>query len=85
MRSWQLRPAPQALSFLTTEAGCWIIRGNGEVLPEIAASVKGKIKIFVDDGIRSGVDALQMLAWEAEQFWSVGLWRWRRVGGGREV
>ena len=32
----------------------------------IAAAVKGKIKIFVDGGIRSGADVLKMLALGAE-------------------
>jgi len=40
--------------------------GTAAVLPEIAAVVKGKIKIFVDGGVRSGTDVLKMLALGAE-------------------
>jgi 4-hydroxymandelate oxidase len=36
--------------------------GAAEVLPEIAAAVKGQIAILADGGIRSGVDILKMLA-----------------------
>ncbi|MBR9979556.1 MAG: alpha-hydroxy-acid oxidizing protein, partial [Desulfatitalea sp.] len=37
-----------------------------EVLPEIAAAVKGKITIVADGGIRSGADVLKMLALGAD-------------------
>lgn len=37
-----------------------------EVLPEIAARVKGKIKILVDGGVRTGVDILKMIALGAD-------------------
>jgi hypothetical protein len=40
--------------------------GTAAVLPEIASAVKGKIKIFVDGGVRSGTDVLKMLALGAE-------------------
>lgn len=40
--------------------------GTCEVLPEIAKRVKGKIKILVDGGIRSGVDVLKCLALGAD-------------------
>jgi 4-hydroxymandelate oxidase len=36
--------------------------GAAEVLPEIAAAVRGQIAILTDGGIRSGVDILKMLA-----------------------
>lgn len=36
--------------------------GTAEVLPEIAAAVRGKISVLVDGGIRSGIDVLKMLA-----------------------
>lgn len=39
---------------------------TAEVLEEIAASVKGKMKIFVDGGIRSGVDVFKALALGAD-------------------
>jgi isopentenyl diphosphate isomerase/L-lactate dehydrogenase-like FMN-dependent dehydrogenase len=37
-----------------------------EVLPEIYKAVGGKIKIFIDGGIRTGVDVLKMLALGAD-------------------
>ncbi|HHV87019.1 MAG TPA: alpha-hydroxy-acid oxidizing protein, partial [Petrimonas sp.] len=40
--------------------------GVAEVLPEIAAAVKGKITILADGGVRSGVDVLKMLALGAD-------------------
>lgn len=40
--------------------------GVAEVLPEIADAVKGKITVFADGGIRSGVDILKMLALGAD-------------------
>jgi len=40
--------------------------GTADVLPEIAAAVKGKITIFVDGGIRHGEDVLKMLALGAD-------------------
>ncbi len=40
--------------------------GTAEVLPGIAAAVKGKITILVDGGIRHGVDVLKMLALGAD-------------------
>jgi isopentenyl diphosphate isomerase/L-lactate dehydrogenase-like FMN-dependent dehydrogenase len=39
---------------------------TAEVLPEIAAAVKGKVKIFVDGGIRTGVDVFKALALGAD-------------------
>ncbi|WP_295162342.1 alpha-hydroxy-acid oxidizing protein [uncultured Brachyspira sp.] len=39
---------------------------TAEVLPEIADAVKGKIKILVDGGIRSGADILKALALGAD-------------------
>lgn len=36
---------------------------TAEVLPEIAAAVGGKVKIFVDGGIRTGVDVSRLLPW----------------------
>jgi 4-hydroxymandelate oxidase len=40
--------------------------GAAEVLPEIAAAVKGQIAVLADGGIRSGVDVLKMLALGAD-------------------
>lgn len=40
--------------------------GTAEVLPEIAKAVDGRIKVFVDGGIRTGVDVLKMLALGAD-------------------
>lgn len=39
---------------------------TAEVLPDIAKAVKGKIKIFVDGGIRSGVDVFKAIALGAD-------------------
>jgi isopentenyl diphosphate isomerase/L-lactate dehydrogenase-like FMN-dependent dehydrogenase len=58
--------------------------GTAEVLPEIAAAVKGKIKIFVDGGVRSGVDALKMLGLGAEAVLVGRPTAVAAVGGGRE-
>ncbi|MFX1385329.1 MAG: alpha-hydroxy-acid oxidizing protein [Promethearchaeota archaeon] len=40
--------------------------GTAEVLPDIVAELKGKIRIIVDGGIRTGYDVLKMLALGAE-------------------
>lgn len=40
--------------------------GAAEVLPEIAARIKGKAIIFADGGVRSGVDVLKLLALGAD-------------------
>jgi isopentenyl diphosphate isomerase/L-lactate dehydrogenase-like FMN-dependent dehydrogenase len=40
--------------------------GTAEVLPNIVKEVKGKIKIIVDGGIRTGWDVLKMIALGAE-------------------
>jgi isopentenyl diphosphate isomerase/L-lactate dehydrogenase-like FMN-dependent dehydrogenase len=40
--------------------------GTAEILPDIVKEVKGKIKIIVDGGIRTGYDVLKMLALGAE-------------------
>jgi len=40
--------------------------GAAEVLPEIAARVKGKVTILADGGVRSGVDVLKLLALGAD-------------------
>jgi len=58
--------------------------GTAEVLPGIAAAVKGKIKIFVDGGIRSGADVLKMLALGAEAVLVGRPMAIAAVGGGKE-
>ena len=40
--------------------------GTADVLPDIVAELKGKIKIIVDGGVRTGYDVLKMLALGAE-------------------
>lgn len=40
--------------------------GVADVLPKIAAKVKGKVKILADGGVRNGVDVLKMLALGAD-------------------
>lgn len=40
--------------------------GTAEILPEIAAAVKGRIPVMVDGGVRTGVDVLKMLALGAD-------------------
>ena len=58
--------------------------GTAEVLPEIAAEVKGKIRIFVDGGVRSGTDVLKMLALGAEAVLVGRPMAVAAVGGGQE-
>lgn len=40
--------------------------GSADVLPEIAKAVKGKIKILVDGGVRTGVDVVKMIGLGAD-------------------
>lgn len=40
--------------------------GVADVLPEIAAKVKGKVTILADGGVRNGVDVLKMIALGAD-------------------
>jgi 4-hydroxymandelate oxidase len=58
--------------------------GTAEVLPAIASAVKGKIKILVDGGVRSGIDVLKMLALGAEAVLIGRPLAVAAVGGGKE-
>lgn len=58
--------------------------GTAEILPQIAEAVRGKIRIFVDGGIRSGGDALKMLALGAEAVLIGRPMAVAAVGGGKE-
>lgn len=40
--------------------------GTAEILAEIAAAVQGKLKVFVDGGVRTGTDVLKLLALGAD-------------------
>ncbi|MCL9779957.1 FMN-dependent L-lactate dehydrogenase LldD [Vibrio sp. S4M6] len=42
------------------------VPASAQVLPDIANSVKGQIKILVDSGVRSGLDVVKMLALGAD-------------------
>ena len=42
------------------------VPGTAEVLPEIAAAVKGETRIIVDGGIRHGVDIVKAIAMGAD-------------------
>lgn len=58
--------------------------GAAEVLPAIAARVKGKTVIFADGGIRSGIDVLKMLALGADAVLIARPLIIAAFGGGRE-
>lgn len=58
--------------------------GTADVLPEIAAAVKGRTRILADGGIRSGADVLKMLALGAEAVLVGRPLAAAAVGGGRE-
>jgi 4-hydroxymandelate oxidase len=59
--------------------------GTADVLPGIAAKVKGKITILVDGGVRSGYDALKMLALGADAVLVGRPLSIAAVGGGAEA
>jgi isopentenyl diphosphate isomerase/L-lactate dehydrogenase-like FMN-dependent dehydrogenase len=58
--------------------------GAAEVLPEIAAAVRGQIGILADGGIRSGVDVLKMIALGAHAVLIGRPFSVVTTGGGRE-
>lgn len=57
---------------------------TAEVLPEIAEAVKGKMKIFVDGGIRSGTDVFKALALGADGVFICRPFVTAVFGGGEE-
>lgn len=58
--------------------------GTAEVLPDIAAAIKGRTAILVDGGVRSGVDVLKMLALGADLVLVGRPFTWALLGGGEE-
>lgn len=56
-----------------------------EVLPEIAEAVRGKIKIFIDGGIRSGLDIFKCLALGADAVLIARPFATMVYGGGKEA
>lgn len=58
--------------------------GTADVLPDIAAAVKGKITIFADGGVRSGEDVLKLLALGADAVLVGRLAAIAAIGGGAE-
>jgi len=60
------------------------VPGAAEVLPEIADRVKGKVIIFADGGVRSGVDVLKLLALGADAALIGRPMITAAYGGGRE-
>ena len=58
--------------------------GAAEVLPHIAAAVKGRIALIADGGVRTGVDVLKMLALGADCVMSGRPYAVAAIGGGLE-
>lgn len=56
--------------------------GTAAVLPAVAATVKGKITILADGGVRSGVDVLKLLALGADAVLIGRPVAWAAFGGG---
>ncbi|MDF2591697.1 MAG: FMN-dependent alpha-hydroxy acid dehydrogenase [Clostridia bacterium] len=56
-----------------------------EVLPEIAKAVKGKMKIFIDGGIRSGIDVVKVMALGADAVLIGRPYAVAAYGGGAEA
>ncbi|MEJ2038928.1 MAG: alpha-hydroxy-acid oxidizing protein [Desulfosarcinaceae bacterium] len=58
--------------------------GVAEVLPQIAAAVKGKITVMADGGIRSGADVLKLIALGADAVMIGRPFSVAAVGGGED-
>ena len=58
--------------------------GAAEVLPAIAAAVKGRIALIADGGVRTGVDVLKMLALGADCVMIGRPYAVAAIGGGAE-
>ncbi|BCV26049.1 alpha-hydroxy-acid oxidizing protein [Gelria sp. Kuro-4] len=58
--------------------------GTAEVLPSVAAEVKGKLTLLADGGVRSGVDVLKFLALGADAVLVGRPAAWAAFGGGAE-
>jgi isopentenyl diphosphate isomerase/L-lactate dehydrogenase-like FMN-dependent dehydrogenase len=61
------------------------VPGAAEVLPAIAQKLKGRVKILVDGGIRSGEDILKALALGADAVMVGRPFAIMAIGGGREA
>ena len=59
--------------------------GTAEVLPEIAAEVKGRLAVLVDGGVRTGGDVLKMLALGADAVMIGRPVARAAIGGGRDA
>ncbi len=59
--------------------------GTADVLPQIAASVSGRIALLADGGVRTGVDILKMLALGADCVMIGRPFAMAAVGGGAEA
>lgn len=57
--------------------------GTAEVLPAIAAAVRGRLALIVDGGVRSGLDILKMLALGANCVMIGRPYAMAAIGGGR--
>ncbi|GAB6037377.1 alpha-hydroxy-acid oxidizing protein [Fundidesulfovibrio butyratiphilus] len=58
--------------------------GSAEVLPAIAAKVKGRIAVLADGAVRTGIDVLKMLALGADAVLIGRPLVWAAVGGGAD-
>ena len=82
-RLW--KPVPLESSSPTTAAVCWInAPATAEVLPAIVDAVGGKMKVFVDGGIRSGMDVFKALALGADAVLIARPFVTMVYGGGQE-